>query len=125
MVTKIEETYDDGSPKLIHFYKQINDTSVLIGEEHYYENGNLKMKGNYNPVGQREGKWTYWYLNGNKWSEGYFVNGLEDSLKTVWHENGNIHYQGFYHMGQRTGTWEFYELTGDKLKEISYGSSTY
>ena len=53
----------------------------------WYENGQLELEGNY-VNGERDGKWTLWYENGQKCIETYFLNGVMGSTWSQWHENG-------------------------------------
>ena len=55
-----------------------------------YENGQKKFEGHVNAVGQRDGKWTFWYESGHKSSEGSFKNGVTDGSWTVWNQDGSI-----------------------------------
>lgn len=117
-VEVIHETYKSGSPKIIRYYENEND-SIPVREIHYYENGQLKLKGEYES-GKRTGTWTFWYQNGNIWSTGEYTKGLEHGKKTVYHENGKKYYEGTLHMGKRTGVWKFWDEEGKLIKSVNY-----
>ena len=42
----------------------------------YFDNGNIASEGNYK-MDQKEGKWVWYYKNGQIRQEGHFVNGLK------------------------------------------------
>ena len=58
-----------------------------------------------------------------KWkqnSQGTYVDGKEHGKYTVWYPNGQIHYIGKYHHGQKSGKWKFYNEEGKLTKEVVY-----
>lgn len=114
----IEEVYPDGTSKLIKYYK--TDTKeVLISETHYYQDGQKKMEGSFKND-KRDGQWTYWYPDGKLWSKGFYKEGVNHGLKSVWHENGQKYYEGQMTDNKRTGIWKFWDPDGTLLKEINY-----
>ena len=115
----IEETYPDGSPKLVKLYEINGDSKTMLNEISYYSSGQERYEGAYKD-GKRHGKWIYYYENGNKWSEGFFDNGLRHGFGTTWHKNGNKYFEGNYNQGHRVGTWKFWDENGDFVKEINY-----
>ncbi len=78
------------------------------------------IEGTYNKKKERNGKWTSWFENGNKNSQGTYVDGKEHGKYTVWYPNGQIHYIGKYHHGQKSGKWKFYNEEGKLTKEVVY-----
>ena len=124
MQEKVTETYPDGKPKRVQYFKGEGADQYLAKDVFYYPDGRIKMEGEYNKDGKKDGKWIYWYQNGNKWSEGYFSDGLDNGLRKTWHENGQKHYQGHYDKGKRVGTWKFYDENGKMVKEIDYDKGT-
>lgn len=116
---EVIEKYADGSPKIVRFYKEIDNTKTLFKECLYYPNHNKYMEGTYKE-GKRDGKWKSWYDNGNLWSEGHFKNGLDDGKRIVYHENGNKYFEGEYSEGNKIGKWKFYDQNGNFVKEESY-----
>ena len=114
----IKSTYEDGLPQLVQMYKS-EDKNVLLKEIHYYPGQKKKMEGSFkNDL--RDGTWSYWYANGNLWSRGEYVAGLEKGIKTVWHENGQKYYEGYSDNGDRSGIWKFWDENGNLSKEINY-----
>lgn len=114
------ETYPDGSPKMVRYYKDDGDQRILFKETLYYSNHQKYMEGEYKN-GKRHGKWTSWYQNGNTWSEGSFNNGVDDGVRTAYHENGKKHFEGKYKDGKKTGIWKFWDENGVQQKDQDYG----
>ena len=113
------ESFESGAPRQISFYKMMDNDSLLVREEWYYEDSILRMEGDYRN-GKKSGEWKAYYADGTVWSEGEFEDGLSNGARKVYHENGNIYYSGFYTEDKRTGHWEFYNIKGEKIKEIDY-----
>ena len=114
----IEETFKDGSPHLIKYYKS-KDKKILLKETIYYRSGKKKLEGSYNNT-QKSGVWKAWFPNGNLWSQATYINGIENGEKTVYYENGNKYYQGFLKDNKRTGDWSFWDKEGKLLKTVTY-----
>lgn len=119
IIEVVEKTHTDGTPKTVRYYKVEKEQQKLVKEIAYYENHNKQYEGEYRED-KRNGKWTYWYMNGNIWSEGWFADGENDSTRNVYHENGKIYYSGKYDIGKRVGVWKFWDENGKLLKEINY-----
>jgi antitoxin component YwqK of YwqJK toxin-antitoxin module len=119
----IEETYDDGSPKIEKYYKGEGADKELVKEIRYYSNHQKEMQGEYKDA-KRDGNWVYYYKNGKKWSEGAFVEGLDEGKRTVYYETGKIRYEGFYNKGKQSGIWKFFDENSKLIKEIDYDKDT-
>lgn len=119
---EIVETYPDGTTKLERFYKNKKDSMESFKEIHYYQDKKHSMEGEL-IKGKRHGKWTSWYPNGNKWSEGYFKNGISDSIRTTYYENGNKRYEGCYKVGKQIGIWKFWLEDGKLAEEKNYSKN--
>lgn len=115
----IEETYADGSPKRECVYKGKNSRREMIRETTWYPKKKLQMTGEFKD-NKRDGKWMYYYENGNIWSEGFFKDGKSDGKRITHYENGKIFYEGYYKEDQRVGTWKFYDEKGKLVKTINY-----
>ncbi len=114
----VEESYPDGSPKIVKFYRD-KEKTVLVREKQLYRDGTLYIEGAYKN-GEREGTWKAWHANGQLWSTGEYRNGRENGLKTVYYENGQKYYEGHLKDDERTGTWSFWDQDGELLKTIDY-----
>lgn len=112
----IEAKHTDGTPKVIGTYHD----SIKTREISYYPGGVKEMEGSYNKNLERNGQWTYWFSNGNVWSECDYKNGLKDGKSTVYFENGQKRYEGYYRNDTTAGTWKFWNENGNLVKEINY-----
>ncbi len=94
--------------------------------------------------GKRDGRWIYWYGNGQRQSDLHFDRGLLDGAyltwhengarKTVgayrqglphgrwckWHENGALHSQSEYQHGVPTGTWKHWDDNGKLIARLEH-----
>ncbi len=112
----VSEIYPNGSPYHAIYQKSNDSTSEEI---YFYPSYKIQMQGT-SINGKREGNWNYWYENGNKWSEGYFKKGINDSIRNVWYENGNKRYEGNYKDGKEIGNWKFYDEKGNLAQVVNY-----
>jgi antitoxin component YwqK of YwqJK toxin-antitoxin module len=99
--------------------KQRNEGFKEGPNELFYENGQMRMKGEI-LQGEKHGLWISWRENGLKWSESTYNLGVLDGKTASFHENGLINYIGYYAQGEKTGTWEFYDKEGNLLKTEDY-----
>ena len=114
----VEESYPDGSPKVVKIYKDEEKTK-LVSEKQLYRDGTTYREGTYRD-GKREGTWKAWHANGQLWSVGEYQDGRENGLKTVYYENGRKYYEGRVKEDERVGTWSFWDQEGKLLKTIDY-----
>ncbi len=117
----VEETWDDGSPRRVCIYKGKGEGRELIRETTYYASQVRQMEGTYKN-NKRDGLWTYWYENGNMWSQGMYLNGKSDGKRTTFFENGKVRYEGFYKQDMRVGKWRFFDENGRLLQEVDYSA---
>ncbi|MDA3944328.1 MAG: hypothetical protein PF694_12410 [Bacteroidetes bacterium] len=116
LISEIKDLWDNGNPKVVRFYKEENDTKVLVKEKQYYPSGTLSMEGSYkNDL--REGEWKSWYEDGSLWSTGYFKSGKRHGEGIVYHPNGKKQIAGTYDEGQRTGLWLAWDEDGNVISE--------
>lgn len=116
---EVVEYFDNGSPKCENFYTLRGDKKEVVKEIQFFENGHKKLVGHYKS-GKKDGKWTYWYINGKKQSEGYFIQNIKTGETTVFHENGKLFYKGQYTEGQKDGVWVFYNDQGKEVNRIVF-----
>lgn len=117
---QVVSMHDNGQPELVQIFNVKGTDTLLIKESLYWDNGNPRVEGGFDEVGMKDGIWTAYFENGNKWSEGNFKEGEADGDYRVWHENGQVYYEGSMSKGERTGKWRFYAEDGKLLKEIEY-----
>lgn len=84
----------------------------------YYGTGNVKSKGGFTASGTKDGKWQYYYYNGQLSAEEFFRNGKQDDKETYYYDNGVLSAEGGYLDGQLTGEYKNYYNSG-ALKESS------
>jgi antitoxin component YwqK of YwqJK toxin-antitoxin module len=113
------ETYPDGSPKRECVYRGKNESRELIKETTWYPGKKIQMIGEYK-ANKRDGRWIYYYENGNVWSEGFFKKGKSDGQRITHYENGKVFYEGFYKEGRRVRIWKFYDEKGALMKTVDY-----
>lgn len=90
------------------FYPQ---TKQLTAQETY---ANKKLK-------KKEGPAKYWFENGNKRSEGTFVNNRRSGYwKTYNIDSGNLSSEGDYANGQQTGEWKNYNSDGSIKSTVTF-----
>ena len=119
VVEVVEQTYEDQSPRLVRYYDEHDGKKELLREKAYYPKRKLQMEGTFKGE-KRNGLWTYYYENGNKWSEAEFVDGVYNGKSVTWFENGKKRYEGFYKDGKQTGKWKFWDEQGNFVKDIDF-----
>ena len=81
-----------------------NDTSLVMQEYLYYDNGNLKN--------------TYTQLNIKR--NGDLAGAGRIGTYEEYYENGKLKLKGQYHLGQKTGNWKWFKENGEFDKEVDY-----
>ena len=86
----------------------------------YYPSGAKRMEGGYDGDGRNHGLITFWQEDGNKFSEGDYVNGVKHGIERKWDENGQIMSEANYVNeklnGPHTEWWE----NGQKRLEANH-----
>jgi antitoxin component YwqK of YwqJK toxin-antitoxin module len=96
------------------------ETVILdIDGDTFYDPPQKKMEGSYS-VGNREGLWTTWYINGNRKEESNYVGGKLDGSIYRWNDSGNKTEGGTYEAGKQTGIWIWYYNTGIKKEQTQF-----
>ena len=106
----------------------------------YYDNGEKLSEEHYND-GMLEGKWTFWYENGQIQLKGNFkpyevlaederwersspyrfpARDSKDGKWTEWYENGQKKLEQSYICGRVIGTWTYWYENGQKKSVIHY-----
>ncbi len=67
-----------------------------------------------------DGKWTCWYENGQKQSEGTYKDDEHDGKWIYWHENGNKESESTYKNGIQDGKWTQWWNDGSEVSEKTY-----
>ena len=85
--------------KIIYRRRLLAETKLInrklkgnpIGEwENYYDNGNLRSKGNYDNNGKEIGYWESYYYNGNLYYKGNYNNGSAVGDFYYFNEDGSL-----------------------------------
>jgi len=83
-------------------------TGSVLG---YYENGQLKEKGNIKD-GKLDGLVERYYENGQLKEKGNIKDGMRDGLYESYYENGQLKEKRNYKEDQLHGLWEYYYENG-------------
>ena len=116
IVEKVEKTYPNSKPKSIGFYKLVDGNEVKVKEKELYENGKVKMEGEFKD-GKRTGVWKAYFENGTLWSEGKFVNGERNGYGLNYYPNGKLRAEGEYKNDKQSGHWKYYNEQGILVEE--------
>jgi len=116
---KIVASFPDGKPEQIDYYKPGSESKEVIKQEVYYPSGSLKYSLSIKD-GKKNGLCTYFFENGKKWSEQYFVNDTSDGDHRLYYENGEMREFGKFEKGKCVGTWYFYDEKGNIIREAKY-----
>ncbi|MBK7130989.1 MAG: hypothetical protein IPM74_18580 [Crocinitomicaceae bacterium] len=87
--------------------------------EWFYQVGDHKEVGSFT-VGQPNGLWIHYYLNGKIAFTGQFEEGTPKGKHTWYHQNGIKKMSGKYVGGVKHGFWRTYDQMGEKTEEIIY-----
>lgn len=97
--------------------KKENVEPVVEEFVEHYDNGQIKIEGRL-VNDERQGVWTSYYLDGTKWSETTFENGIKSGPTTTYYEDGIMRYKGRFEDDLKTGTWTFYDEEGKVEKTL-------
>ena len=90
-------------------YHQDTNEPITGTDVSYYDNGQLRQKGNF-IAGKKEGLWEVFYENGQlKWRENY-KDGNKEGLWELFRGNGPLLFRGNYKNGRKDGLAENYTL---------------
>lgn len=117
IVEKVEETFPNKKPKTTSFYKMVDEKEVKVREKEFYENGKVKMEGEFKDC-KRTGIWKAYFDNGQLWSEGEFLNGERTGKGKTYFPNGKINTEGQYTNDKQTGNWKTYNEQGILIEEV-------
>jgi antitoxin component YwqK of YwqJK toxin-antitoxin module len=97
-------------------------TNELTPHIEYHPNGNVRIKGQENSKGQREGIWEFFYENGNIRVRTPFKEGKMDGIVEYFWENGNILCRIPYKEGKMDGIEERFYSNGNIRRWTPYKS---
>ena len=97
----------DHRPLSVAYYR--NDSELRF---QFNENYTLNTRGIVKN-GLKEGRWEFFYANGQKMLEANFSGGVENGAYNSYRETGIPYFRGFYVNGFRANIWEFYDEAGN------------
>ncbi len=105
------------------FYRKAfeNSENIWIVQDYYISN-KIQMTGAYKSkkFTKKYGHFTYFYENGNKSSEGDYVNDKEEGLWNYWYDNGQKKSSGECKADKVEGVWKYWYESGEKKSEGKY-----
>ena len=84
---------------------------------HYFKTKEAALSWFYRQTYFPDGKWTMWYENGQKYSEGTLKNGEKNGEWIHWHDNGQKGSEGTWKNGNLDGKWIDWWDNGNKQTE--------
>lgn len=114
--TVVKDQYSNGKTKLEETFSIVNGDTIPLSQTEYHENGAIKVTGQLDSLGQRNGVWESFYADSSKWSQGTFIHGLAEGERKVWYPNGQIRIQGQYKNNKEVGIWTFRNQQGKVIK---------
>jgi len=82
--------------------------------EDFFIDGKIQMTGTFKKRNwkEKQGQFIYYHNNGQKRSEGAYIENKKTGIWTNWYENGNLDSKGEFINGKRDKTWVWYFKTG-------------
>jgi len=118
----LKEVYKDKTPRAERQVAQFSDDTIVNDGTYveFYRDGKKYVEGNYK-MGVFDGKWQYWYPNGQLCKAITFVNGKPNGQWEVFDEAGKRTARKSYQNGKRHGPWKTYYPGGEQVKfEMQY-----
>ena len=104
----------DHRPLSIAFYHDNMETRFQFNE-----NFTINTRGNLRD-GLKEGRWEFFYANGQKMLEANYSGGVENGAYNSYRETGIPYFRGFYINGKRANVWEIYDEEGNLVARQDY-----
>ncbi|OWY22247.1 CHAT domain-containing protein [Sphingobacteriales bacterium UPWRP_1] len=106
------------NPENAAFYRIISytESGKPLGMVYdYYLSGKLQFQGMLSQVqpDKYEGNCIWYYTNGNKQREAYYLNGQPAARMAEWNEDGKILYEGTFRNGKQWGRHIFWDENGN------------
>jgi uncharacterized protein len=111
---EVRDYYISNKIQMTGTYKSKKMTTRNGHFVYYHENGNKSSEGNY-VDNKAEGLWSYWLENGQKKSAGEYSADNLEGVWEYWYENGEKKSEGKYLSGEKTGIWNYWYTSG-KIK---------
>ncbi len=127
---KSQEVKKEQPEKIIEVQPVIDSDENLVEivdnvyTEYYPGKKAVKIQGQQNDKGERDGKWSYFSEEGTELSMTYFENGKKQGHSIVKHPNGAVNYMGEYKDDKPIGVWETYSPEGKLINKKDYGKAS-
>ena len=72
--------------------------------------------------GMEDGVWTLWFENGKKREMKIFEKGAMEGPYAWWHSNGQLRAEGDFKRGKKEGIWILYDKLGNQEKCLTYSN---
>lgn len=102
--------------KAAYYRKAFRSTGKNWVAHDYYINDTIQMTGTYKSkkMKVKMGVFTYYHENGQKSSEGLYVNNKKQGLWHNWYADGQIEYTGSFDAEVATDEWEYWHENGER-----------
>ena len=110
--------YRENVPLGIH--REYNTDGSVKNSLVYDEEGHIISQGIIKDDGSREGKWNYYYDNGELKSEGNYENNRQVGEWKYFFKGGNPEQIGNFNKGVLQGKWQWFYLDGKTLREENF-----
>lgn len=102
------------------FYRKLTKNAWLVND--FYLSGQIQMSGTYKSkrLKKKQGHFIYYYENGQKESEGDFINNKKEGEWNYWYKTGKIDKKGNYVKNKYDKEWQFYFESGQISAKENY-----
>lgn len=109
------------SPQMTGMFstKKLKNEDRIGKFTYYYPNGEKRSEGEYEN-GKAEGEWNYWYNDGQKKTNGIYEAGERVGEWIGYHKKGNVRYKTAYVDGNKNGKSVFYFENDSLDEEFNY-----
>ena len=111
--------YENSPAQIATIIKKFSIASDSAYVEYYTKKGKLKGKG-YMIGKHRVGKWMYYFVNGNVFSEENYANGKLDGVVHNYYPNGKLTEETYYKEGKKHGASSIFTEDGVQIEDVSY-----
>lgn len=102
--------------------KAFKDSNNVWVAYDYYNSNNIQMVGSFKSKKCRvkQGHFVYYHENGEKSSEGTYINDKNEGIWSYWYENKQKRSVGRFLNGKNNGNWNYYYENGHKKSEGNF-----
>ena len=110
------------------YYVGWNKIGITIRLNSFFSNKSFNFKdvtstvfeNEFLTITKKNGKEIFWYENGNKMMESFFVNDHEEGLWQQWYPNGQKKVEVNYSGGKYDGLWQQWYNNGQMKKNVKF-----